>query len=46
MVEMKNTYKILAGKPEDNSLVGRRGRSLEDNIKTDLKQKEKRCGLV
>jgi hypothetical protein len=35
---MKNAYKILVGKPERKSLLGRRKRRWEDNIRMDLRE--------
>jgi hypothetical protein len=36
-IEMRNTYKILAGEPEGNIPLGRRRRIWEDNIRMDLR---------
>jgi hypothetical protein len=36
MVEMRNTYKILVGKPQMTKLLGRRRHTWEDNIRMDL----------
>jgi hypothetical protein len=35
----RGTYRVLVGKPETNSPLGRLKRSWEDNIKTHLKKK-------
>jgi hypothetical protein len=40
MVEIKNAYKILVGKPEGNKQLGRPRRRWEDNITMDLKEIE------
>jgi hypothetical protein len=37
MGEVKSAYKILAGKPKRNRLIGRPRRRWEYNIKMDLK---------
>jgi hypothetical protein len=36
MGEMRNTYKILVGKPEEKRSLGRPSRRWQDNIKVDL----------
>jgi hypothetical protein len=36
MGEMRNTYKILVGKPEGNRQFGRPKRSFEDNTKVEV----------
>jgi hypothetical protein len=36
--EMRNAYRILVGKPEGKTPVGRPLRRWEDNIKTDLRE--------
>jgi hypothetical protein len=38
MGEMRNAYKILAGKPEGKRPLKRLRHSWEDNIRTDLKE--------
>jgi hypothetical protein len=38
MGEMINAYKILLGKPEGKSSLGRAKRKWENNIKMDLKK--------
>jgi hypothetical protein len=38
MVEMKNAYKTLVGKPEGNRPVGRIKSRCEDNIRVDLRE--------
>jgi hypothetical protein len=38
MGRMKNTYKILVGKPEGKSPFGRSSRRWEDNIRMDLRE--------
>jgi hypothetical protein len=37
MGEKRNTYRILVGKPEGRSPLGRPGRMWVDNIKMDLR---------
>jgi hypothetical protein len=37
MSKMRNTYKVLVGKPKSKTQLGRLRRRWEDNIKTDLK---------
>jgi len=36
--EMKNVYKILVGKPDRKSPLGRTRRRCEDNIRIDLRE--------
>jgi hypothetical protein len=36
--EKKGLYRVLVGKPEGKTKLGRRRRRLEDNIKMDLQQ--------
>jgi hypothetical protein len=36
--EKRNAYKVFIGKPERMRPLGRPRRSLEDNIKTDLRE--------
>jgi hypothetical protein len=43
MGERRGVYRVLVGKPEGKSLLGRPGRRCEDNIKIDLQ--EVACGL-
>jgi hypothetical protein len=38
MVEMRNAYNILVGKPEGKRLLGRPGRKWGDNIGMDLRE--------
>jgi hypothetical protein len=38
MVKMRNSYKILVGKPEGKRPLGRPKRRWEDNIKMELKE--------
>jgi hypothetical protein len=38
MGEMRNSYKILVGKPEGKRSFGGRTRTWEDNIKIDLRE--------
>jgi len=38
MGDMRNSYKILVGKPKVKRPLGRLIRSWEDNIRTDLKE--------
>jgi hypothetical protein len=38
MGEMRNTYKILVGKPERKTPLGRSRRRLKDNIRMDLRK--------
>jgi hypothetical protein len=38
MREMRNTYKILVGKPEGKRPLGRPRRRWEDNIRMDLRE--------
>jgi hypothetical protein len=38
MGQMRNTNKILIGKPEGKRLLGRPTRKWEDNIRMDLRQ--------
>jgi hypothetical protein len=38
MGEMKNAYKILVGKPEGKTPLGRPRPRWEDNIRTDLRE--------
>jgi hypothetical protein len=38
MEEIRNMYKILVGKPEENNPLGRTRYRLESNIKMDLKE--------
>jgi hypothetical protein len=38
MVEKKNAYRILVGKPEGKRPLGRPRRRWEDNIKMDLRE--------
>jgi hypothetical protein len=38
MGEMRNTYKILVGKPEGKRPLGRPKRRWEDNIRMDLRE--------
>jgi hypothetical protein len=40
MGEVRNAYKILGGKSEEKRPLGRRGRTLEDNIRMDLRDTE------
>jgi hypothetical protein len=40
---MRNTYKILDGKPEGKRPLGRPGRRQDDDIKVDLE--EVQCGM-
>jgi hypothetical protein len=35
---VRGVYRILVGRPEDKRPLGRRRRSLEDNIKLDLRK--------
>ena len=42
MGEWRSVYRVLVGKPDGKSPLGRPGRRWEDNIKTDLH--EVRCG--
>jgi hypothetical protein len=35
MREVRNAYKILIGKPEENIILGKPMRSMDDNIKMD-----------
>jgi hypothetical protein len=37
--EMRNAYKILVGKPERTSTVGRRRSRWEDNINMDVRER-------
>jgi hypothetical protein len=43
MGEMKNTYKILIGKPEGARPHGRPRRRLEDNTKIDTRETRWEC---
>jgi hypothetical protein len=36
--EMRNSYKILVGKPEEENPLWRSGRRCDDKIKMDLKE--------
>jgi hypothetical protein len=38
MVEMRGVYRILVGKPEGKSPLGRPRRRWEDNIKMDVQE--------
>jgi hypothetical protein len=38
MVNLRNAYKILVGKPEGRRPLGRPRRGWEDNIKMDLRE--------
>ena len=38
MEQSRNAYRVLVGKPEGNSPLGRPRRRWEDNIKMDLKE--------
>jgi hypothetical protein len=38
MGEMRNAYKILVGKSEEKTLLGRPRRIWEDNIRMDLRE--------
>jgi hypothetical protein len=38
MGEMRNTYRILVGKPEENKPLGRPSRRWEDNIRIDIRE--------
>jgi hypothetical protein len=38
MGEIRNTHKILVGKPERKKLLGRTRRRWEDNIRMDLEE--------
>jgi hypothetical protein len=38
MEDMRNAYKILVGKPEENRLVGRSRSRWGDNIRIDLRE--------
>jgi hypothetical protein len=38
MEETRNTYRILVGKPEGKTLLGRPRLGVEDDIKIDLKE--------
>jgi hypothetical protein len=40
MEEIRNLFKILGGKPEGKTLLGRPRLTQEDNIKTDLRKLE------
>jgi hypothetical protein len=40
MVEKRNTYRILVGKPEGKRPLGRSRRRWVDNIKMDLRETE------
>jgi hypothetical protein len=40
MAEMRNAYKILAGKPKGKRPLGRLRRRWEDNIEIDLRERE------
>jgi hypothetical protein len=42
---MRNTHKILVGKPQLKTLHGRPGCKREDNIKMDLKATENEMGM-
>jgi hypothetical protein len=41
MGENKNAYRILIGKPEEKRPLGRPRRRWEDNIKMDLRERER-----
>jgi hypothetical protein len=45
MGEMRNTYKILVGKPEGKRPLGRPRRRWKDNIRIDLRKIRWECGL-
>jgi len=38
MVEMRDVYRVLVGKPEGKKPLGRPRRTWEDNIKMDLQE--------
>jgi hypothetical protein len=44
MGEERNVYKVLVGKPEGKSLLGRPRRRWEDGIKMDLRDTGWGCG--
>jgi hypothetical protein len=44
MVEGREVYRVLVGKPEGKRLLGRRRRRWEDNIKMDLRESGGGCG--
>ena len=44
MGEGRGVYRVLVGKPEGNSPLGRPGRRWEDNIKMDLQEVGGGCG--
>jgi hypothetical protein len=45
MVEKKNAYRILVGKPEGKRPLGRSRRRWVDNIKMGLRDRMGWCGL-
>jgi hypothetical protein len=44
MVEDRGVYRVLVGKPEGKSLLGRPRRRWEGNIKMDLQEVGEGCG--
>jgi hypothetical protein len=40
MEEMRNAYKILVGKPDGKSTIGRPRHKWEGNIRMDLRERE------
>jgi hypothetical protein len=44
MGEERGVHRVLVGKPEGNSSLGRPRRRWEDNIKMDLREVEGGCG--
>ena len=44
MEEGRGVHKVLVGKPEVKSPLGRPGRRWEDNIKMDLEEVGRGCG--
>jgi hypothetical protein len=41
MGEKRNAYRILVGKPEEKKLLGRPKRRWVDNVKMDLRERER-----
>jgi hypothetical protein len=44
--EKRNPYRILVGKPEGKRPLGRRRRRWVENIKVDLREREREDGMV
>jgi hypothetical protein len=44
MVELRGVYRVLWGKPEEKSPLGRHRRGCDDNIKMDLQEFGVWCG--